>query len=180
MSNDLAKRILTDIKVELSDEFDRNFQRKAFFDKPWEKRTRNGRGTLLAVTNRLRRSFRGSVGRNAVSWRSDAPYAAIHNNGGKIPITPRMRSFFWAMHYKHAGMVTTTKTGKASKSQRNTMLSDEALFYRNMALTKKEEFIIPQRQIVGNHPKVKQIVDKVANQAIKEYAEKKLMPILRK
>ena len=29
------KQILTDVKVKLSEEFDKNFQRKAFFDKNW-------------------------------------------------------------------------------------------------------------------------------------------------
>ncbi len=181
MSDELMKRMLTDIKVKLSDEFDRNFQRKAFFDQPWAPRMRTyPRGSLMVITGRLRRSFRGSVGRNSVSWSSDAPYAAIHNNGGKIPITPKMRKFFWAMYYQHAGKMTTLKSGKTSKSQRNATLSAEAQFYKNMALSKKDAFVIPQRRIVGDHPKVKTIVEDVANLAIKEYVETKLLPILKK
>ena len=39
------KNILTDIKVELSQEFDQNFERKAFFDKKWKDRKRHGKGT---------------------------------------------------------------------------------------------------------------------------------------
>ena len=35
---DLKHKILNDLRVELSDEFDRNFQRKAFFDRPWPPR----------------------------------------------------------------------------------------------------------------------------------------------
>jgi phage gpG-like protein len=181
MSDELLKDILTDIKVKLSDEFDQNFQRKAFFDQPWPQRMHAyPRGSLMVVTQRLRRSFRGSISRNSVSWRSDAPYASLHNNGGKIPITPKMRSFFWAMYYKNAGKMTTLKSGKASKSKRNVALSTEAQFYKNMALTKKDAFVVPQRRIIGDHPKVKTIVQDVANRAIKEYVETKLLPILKK
>ena len=181
MSDDLRKRILTDVKVELSDEFDQNFKRKAFFNQPWQKRMRDyRRGELMAVTQRLRRSFRGSTGRSSIQFRSDAPYASLHNNGGKIKITPRMRAYFWAMYYKHAGAVTKTKGGKVSNSQRNAMLSGEAQFYKNMALTKQDAFVIPQRRIIGDHPKVRAIVDSVANRAVKEYAEKTLLPILKK
>ncbi len=180
MSDDLLKRMLTDIKVELSDELDQNFQRKAFFDQPWAPRMRAyPRGSLMVVTQRLRRSFRGSIGRNSVSWRSDAPYAAIHNNGGKIRITPRMRKFFWAMYYKNAGKMTTLKSGNDSKSQRNVTLSAEAQFYKSMALTKKGSFVIPRRRIIGDHPKVKTIVEGIANRAIKEYVKTRLLPILK-
>ena len=35
---DLKQKILNDLRVELSDEFDRNFQRKAFFDQSWPPR----------------------------------------------------------------------------------------------------------------------------------------------
>ena len=181
MSNELLKTILTDIKIELLDEIDQNFKRKAFFNKPWEKRMRSyPRGSLMMVTGRLRRSFRGSTGKDYILFRSDAPYAAIHNNGGKIPITPRMRAYFWAQYYKHAGKITKTKSGRASNSQRNILLSNEALFYKNMALTKKTEFTIPQRKMIGNHPKVKETVERIATRAIREFAENKLLPILKK
>lgn len=181
MNKELMNRILKDIKVELSDEFDQNFKRKAFFDKPWPKRQHSyPRGTLMSVTNRLRRSFRGSASNASVQWRSDAPYAAIHNEGGKIAMTPRMRSFFWAQYYKKSGMVSKTKGGKISASQRNVALSSEAQFYKNMALSKKESFVIPQRKMIGNHKKVKETVDKVAVRAIKEYAENKLLKTLKK
>ena len=56
--DDLNKRILNDLKVELSEEFDRNFERKAFFSKPWPARLMEGRGSLLLQTGKLRRSMR--------------------------------------------------------------------------------------------------------------------------
>lgn len=45
---DLKRKILTDLKVELLDEFDRNFERRAFFDRPWPDRSYpGGRGSLV-------------------------------------------------------------------------------------------------------------------------------------
>ena len=49
---DIKRKILNDLRVELSDEFDRNFQRKAFFDKSWPPRKMNGKGSLLMVTGK--------------------------------------------------------------------------------------------------------------------------------
>ena len=178
---ELRDRILKDVKVEMLDEFDKNFDRKAFFNEPWPKRkTSFGRGTLLAVTNRLRRSFRGRTGSDNIRFTSDAQYAALHNTGGEIRVTPRMRAYFWAMYYKKSGQMSTGKNGKASKSQRNVALSTEAEFYKNMALTRAEKIVMPKRQIVGHHPKVVETVDRVAKRAIREYAENTLLPILKK
>lgn len=65
-------------------------------------------------------------------------YAEIHNYGGEIPVTPKMRRFFWAMYYKHGG---------ADKRTRGTEL---AQFWLKMALTKKKTITIPQRQFIGD------------------------------
>jgi phage gpG-like protein len=165
----LLKNILSDIRVELTDEFDRNFERKAFFDKPWPKRKHDFRGSLLVVKGRMRRSLRGSVSRYSVLWRSDTPYFDIHNRGGKIPVTPKMKKYFWARYYELGGKVTKLKSGKVSTSKRNTAISAEAQFYKNMALTKKTTITIPQRQSVGNHPRVKGIVRDIATNQIRKF-----------
>ncbi len=36
--NEFIKNTLSDIKVELTEEFDRNFERKGFFGQPWKPR----------------------------------------------------------------------------------------------------------------------------------------------
>ena len=46
----LKKNILQDLRVELTDEFDRNFERKTFFGNRWKPRRIEGRGSLLLVT----------------------------------------------------------------------------------------------------------------------------------
>ena len=163
---DLKRKILTDLKVELLDEFDRNFERRAFFDRPWPDRSYpGGRGSLLQVTGRGRRSVRGTIRQNGVEFSTDTPYMGLHNRGGKIKITPRMRKFFWAMYCQNAGGITTSaKKRQASNTQRNRMLSAKAQYWRNMALTKKDTITIPQRQVIGDHPRVRQVTREVIHQ----------------
>lgn len=80
----MKHRILQDLRVELTDEFDRNFERKAFFGDRWKPRRSEGRGTLLLVTGTLRRSIRSSVVGDGVRFTSQVPYATVHNEGGTI------------------------------------------------------------------------------------------------
>ena len=56
---EVFRRILNDLRVELGDEFDQNFERQAFFSEAWQKRkspTRPG-GHILVDTGGLRRSI---------------------------------------------------------------------------------------------------------------------------
>lgn len=162
----LKRRILTDLKVELLDEFDKNFERRAFFDRPWPERNYPyGRGTLMQASGRGRKSFRGTILQNGAQFSTDTPYMGLHNRGGKIKITLRMRKFFWAMYYKNAGSITySVKKRQANDTKRNRTLSGKAQFWRNMALTKKTAFTIPQRQVIGDHPRVRQATREIIHQ----------------
>lgn len=82
--NRIVKRLMNDIKVELQDEFDKNFERKAFFDRPWKPRTEyTTRGSLLLVTGTLRRSISAKVEGMRVVFLSSVGYASVHNEGLK-------------------------------------------------------------------------------------------------
>ena len=75
-SEQLKRRILSDMHVALKEEFDRNFERKAFFSDKWKKRANpNAKGSLLMVTGTLRRSIRSEVQGN---WCWIAVYTAIY------------------------------------------------------------------------------------------------------
>ena len=163
---DLKRKILTDLKVELLDEFDRNFQRRAFFDRPWPGRKSPGNGDkLLNDTGYGRNSIRGTIRQNGVEFSTDMPYMGLHNRGGKIKITPRMRKYFWYMYRQNAESITySIKKRQANNTQRNRMLSAKAQFWKNMALTKKDHITIPQRQFIGDHPRVRQAVREVIHQ----------------
>ena len=71
--------ILKDVRVELGDEFDRNFERKAFFDQPWPKRRHDSSGSLMVASGRLRRSLKAkeNVDKGSITWTSSEPYARI-------------------------------------------------------------------------------------------------------
>ena len=70
ITNDLQRRInllvretLKDIRTEALEEFDRNFEREAFFNQKWARRKYNddeSRG-LLVQTGNLRRSITGRI-----------------------------------------------------------------------------------------------------------------------
>lgn len=64
----LKRNILSDMRVELTEEFDKNFERKAFFTDKWKRRANpNAKGTLLMVTGTLRRSIKSEVQKKQVS-----------------------------------------------------------------------------------------------------------------
>lgn len=155
---DLKRQILNDLRVELSDEFDRNFQRKAFFDRPWPPRKmHNPKGSLLMVTGKLRRSIRCRVDTDSVTWETSERYAAIHNYGGEITVTAKMKRFFW---YKH----------KATR--------DDA--WKWMALMKVGTRIrIPKRQFLGDHPVVRKRAEAVVNRNLKKAAEEMIQKLKR-
>ena len=50
---------------------------------------------------------------------ANKPYAEIHNSGGTITVTPKMKKFFWAKYIELSGKVKKTKSGKASQSKSN-------------------------------------------------------------
>ena len=114
-----------------------SWRRGAWIDKrfeKWPKRSRADEGrAILMKSGALRRSIRSRHGRDWFEIFTVSPYAKIHNEGGKIEVTPAMRRYFWAMHNK-------------AKKRRKT---EEAEFWKNMAITKKTHFVIPKRKFMG-------------------------------
>jgi phage gpG-like protein len=161
--NDLEKKITNDLAVELADEFDRNFERKAFFTEKWPTtKINNSRGSLMNRSGNLRRSIKYSVGDGMILFSSSLPYASIHNEGGAITVTAQMKKYFWAMYYRAMGGITTKKGGGESSSKKNIKLTGEAAKWRGMALMKIGQKIkVEKRQMVGDHPQVAKIVQGV-------------------
>lgn len=76
--------ILTDLKINLTEEFDRNFERKAFFSQRWQPTKKHiRRGSILVRTSRMRNSIRSTIQGESIVFSSALPYTAIHNEGGK-------------------------------------------------------------------------------------------------
>jgi len=162
---DFTKNILSDIKVDLTEEFDRNFERKSFFDKSWPAtRLINKRGSMMARTNNLRRSVRSRQGNSDITWSSSLAYASLQNEGGEITVTQKMIKFFWAMYYKSAGAIGKTEKGVARKDQRNKKLTIEAAQWKALALQKVgSKMKIAKRQFIGDHPIVRQRIEHIVD-----------------
>lgn len=158
--NDLEKKITNDLAVELADEFDRNFERKAFFTEKWPTtKINNARGSVMNRSGNLRRSIKYSVRDGMILFSSSLPYASIHNEGGEITVTAQMKKYFWAMYYKATGGITTKADGGESKSKKNVKLTAEASKWKSLALMKVGQKIkVDKRQMVGDHPQVAKIV----------------------
>jgi phage gpG-like protein len=121
----IEQKILNDLRVELTDQFDENFKRQAFFDRPWTarkpvkgKRKRQGRA-LLIDTGSMRRSIRSRVISNGVSFTSHLAYTSVHNEG--------------------------LRAGRG------------------------RGFTMPQRQFIGDHQKVQNVIQNVISENITEY-----------
>ena len=128
----IKRKILNDMRVELTEEFDRNFERKAFFTKKWKPRTYPAtRGSLLIVTGKLRRSIRSQVQGNGVRFTSSVPYASIHNEGGE-----------------------GTKSVKA-----HTRKSKKGKSYTVRAHSRR--FTMPQRQFIGDGDETRKIIENI-------------------
>ena len=147
----VVKRILSDIRVELGDEFDQNFERQGFFSEKWQRRKSpiRGDGHILVASGDLRKSIRSRSDESSITFYSDLAYAGIHNEGGEIKVTARMKRFFWHKYYE-------TK--------------DE--FWKAMALMKVGKTIkIPRRQFLGMAPEVETEVRKIIEDNLTQYFE---------
>lgn len=168
---EVIERSLNDIKVELDEEFDRNFERKAFFTDKWPGRSYDdGKGSLMVRSGGLRRSINSKRTGTQLRYGSSKPYARIHNEGGKIQVTKKMKGYFWARHKETTGKVTRKKDGTKRGTKRNVQLSDDALFYKSMALKKEGTFItMPQRRFIGKSPETDKIIREITAENIKAY-----------
>jgi phage gpG-like protein len=168
----LVQQILKDIQVELADEFDRNFERQAFFSEAWQRRKspiRQGRG-LLVDTGRLRQSIQSRATEDSITFFTTEPYAGIHNEGGEIVVTARMKRFFWHKYYEAQGSFGRRKDGSARRDKRTVQLTEEAEFWKLLALMKVGSTIrIPRRRFLGVSPEVEKAVREIVEENVREY-----------
>lgn len=160
----LTNRVLP-VKVgrAVRDSVRENFRKGGFYGTPWQAPLRTqlgiggpGYGPLLSGTNHLMMSTDYIPGEGRVIIQNTLVYAPIHNDGGSITVTAKMKGFFWSQHYKARGDAKE--------------LSTEAQFWRNMALKKVGSQIkIVQRQFLGEHPEVNRIVSEIVNKELTNF-----------
>ena len=142
----------------------------AFAGRKPELSSRRGRAILIQSGN-LRRSIQPKeITPTSVVISADVSsgtlagsgfdYAQIHNEGGEITITAKMKKFFWAKYYETSGKTRQTKAGKARKTKANESISEDAKIWKNMALKKVGDTItIPQRQFIGESAELKRLLE---------------------
>lgn len=180
MNKDVQKiisNILSDIRVELSDEFDKNFERQAFFSEAWQRRSsaiRSG-GPILIDTGRLRQSISSRTTETSITFYTNLPYAAIHNDGGEIKVTKKMKGYFWHKYLEATGAFGRKKNGERRNDKRTVRLSTEAEFWKHMALMKEGKSIkIPRRRFLGESPEVEKAVSEIIEDNLQEYLGKEM------
>lgn len=167
-SNTFFNNVLKDIQVELGDEFDKNFERKAFFDRPWKPLSPNYNpttGSMLLRTGALRQNLRSRISGTAIIFSNRLPYSGLQNYGGTVrqdfAPTPKMRRWAWANYHE------LVKSGNVTEAEK----------YRRMALAKriKRTFTVPARPFVGDHPRVREIASDIAAEHVAEAIEQEIM-----
>lgn len=157
-----------------------NFRKGGFYGQSWKPPMRtdlgfNGPayGPMLSGTNHLMMTTDYIPEPGRVTIQNTLVYAQIHNEGGEITVTKKMKSFFWSQYYKRGlvgGMYGQAK-GKKNQQKAET-LNKEAEFWRAMALKKVGSKIkIPQRQFMGEHPEVDRIVKDIINQELSNFIQ---------
>lgn len=153
--SEFTRRILTDLKIDLTEAFDRNFERKAFFSgAPW-KPTKYpvSRGSLLVRSSAMRTSIKSEIqGDERLEYSSSKPYTRIHNEGGTINMPARKQ----ILHFN--------KKGRFSKNNKNAS-------YGQKARVGAYSVEIPQRQFVGDAPEVNKIIKEVVHDNVKQAAK---------
>lgn len=171
----VVARILKDIQVDMSEEFDKNFERQAFFSEKWQRRRspiRDEGRAILTDTGALRKSIGSRMTENSIVFYTTLPYAGIHNDGGEIVVTKRMKRFFWHKYYEATGGFGRRKDGSLRKDKRNARLGTEAEFWKCLALMKEGKRIsIPQRRFLGASPEVEKAVKEIIEENLADYFE---------
>lgn len=159
LENNFARKAVPRIIAETATEFfKQRFTTKEWEGTPWPNAQRPPqRGSLLVRSGKLVNSIKPSVvnsERVVISaGSSKVPYAKAHNEGETItvPVTPQMRKFAWAMHYKF---------GKAASRKKSLGLSYQSDEWKGLALTRKQslQITIPKRQFMGTSRKLNQLI----------------------
>jgi len=144
-----------------------NFEAQAYEGVPWPVRKEPDSSRSLLVGDRGgvgRRSIRvTSRSKKHVTIGTDLDYMIAHNEGARITmdISPKMRRFFWAMHFKYE-----------VDNEGNLKVPEEKVKWKWMALKKgRISFNMPQRQYLGPSKildlKIKQAIEQRLNRVFK-------------
>lgn len=130
--------------------------------------------TLLSGTNHLRDSTYYKPEPGKVYIRNQVDYAQIHNEGGTIKVTAKMKRYFWYRYAAAKGARLAKKRGGLRKTKGNEALTREAMFWRNMAMKREGSAIrMPRRHFFGPdanmEKEIRKIIERELQLFIKNY-----------
>ena len=102
----------------------------------------------------LRRSIKSRKRRGELVYSSNLPYAQIHNEGGEIKVTRKMKGYFFGKLKETRGKYQYKKNGERRGNKRNRELSE------------KEQ---PERRFIGSGRNTDRIIREITEQNFEEY-----------
>lgn len=149
-----------------------NFRQGGFYGSRWKEPLRRDLGfegaegeygPLLSRQDHLMSSTDSIPGTARVTIRNTAEYASVHNEGGSMTVTPKMKKYFWARFFRSSG----ERSGSAA---RKPATSREASFWKAMALKRAGSLIrIPRRRFLGESPQLTRLVSNIINKELKAF-----------
>ncbi|PID89538.1 MAG: hypothetical protein CSB01_01420 [Bacteroidia bacterium] len=168
-----TKRLLLNIQTRLGDEFNKNFQRQAFFDRPWKPRQGNKapkRGILIGKgRGHLWKSLRSKIRGNSIVFTSNVPYASVHNEGFSGRQSVKAHSRIIKAHKRRITARTNLKTRKTTKAY-----NQQVREHTQHVGAFSREMNMPQRQFIGDHPQVRTIIKKTIDEEVEAFNQKLL------
>lgn len=140
--------------------------------------------TLESGTKHLRDStyFKPEPGK--VYIRNQVDYAQIHNEGGTITVTAKMKKYFMWKYLSIVGSkgnkkykpikskYTYNKKGVVRKTKGNEALTREAMFWRNMALKREGSLIrMPRRHFFGPDANMSKEIRKIIERELQLFVK---------
>lgn len=152
--------------------FKQNFRDGGWLDgglHPWKRtRRQDGKspdakyGPLTSRRDHLMHSIQSTTGPGTVTVENPVPYAQVHNDGAKIPVTKKMKKYAWFKFYSLSGF---------KKGHKKDKVPPEAEVWKGLALTKKKTLTIPQRQFMGDSAELRTKVSKAIQESLNYIAE---------
>ncbi len=148
----LGKIVSSGHKLKLMSEFGTiavNFSKERFVKKawknqvsePWKPRKRPDRGSLMTKSGRLKRSIhKMSVTSEYAVIGSDAPYAKVHNEGGKT-----QKSIYVSSHTRKKTIPKSVNIRTRKPSRQRVSIGE----IKVKSHTRKMRLNLPQRQFLG-------------------------------
>lgn len=148
-----------------------NFRQGGFYGQTWQQPKRKtlgfrgaagGYGPLLSGSNHLMNSNEYKAEQAKVYIRNPLVYAAIHNDGGDITVTAKMKKYFWYRFKQAQGNSGTAQAGRRTGRRNSGAAGQEAGFWKAMALKRVGSKInMPKRRFLGPAPKLEREITRI-------------------